>query len=141
MEDHRPNVTDSGRQDTIEASFNADAYAEAQGFALGDITDESVEVSMVVRDDHLNFHDVLHGGALFSLADCAFSLASNAHGDTAMAIDTHLVLTAPVRLGDTLTATAVEMTRGRTLATYRVDVTRDDGRTAGLFTGTVFIRT
>jgi acyl-CoA thioesterase len=95
---------------------------------------------MVVRDDHLNFHDVLHGGALFSLADCAFSLASNAHGDTAMAIDTHLVLTAPAKLGDTLTATAVEMTRGRTLATYRVDVTRGDGRTAGLFTGTVFIR-
>jgi acyl-CoA thioesterase len=128
------------RETTIENSFNADSYAEAQGFRLGVITGESVSVSMVVRDDHLNFHDVLHGGALFSLADCAFSLASNAHGDTAMAIDTHLVLTAPARLGDTLTATAIEMTRGRTLATYRVDVTRDDGRTAGLFTGTVVIR-
>ena len=128
------------RQSTIEAAFSSDAYAEAQGFELGDVTDDSVVVSMVVREDHLNFHGVLHGGALFSLADCAFSLASNAHGDTAMAIDTHLVLTAPARLGDTLTATAEEMTRGRTLATYRVDVTRDDGRTAGLFTGTVFIR-
>ena len=30
-------------------------------------------------------------------------------------------------------------TRGRTLATYRVDVTRQDGRTVALFTGTVFI--
>ncbi len=128
------------RQNTIESAFDSDAYAKAQGFRLGRITDESVAVSMVVRDDHLNFHDVLHGGALFSLADCAFSLASNAHGDTAMAIDTHLALTAPARLGDVLTATAVEMTRGRTLATYRVDITRDDGRTAGLFTGTVFIR-
>ena len=95
---------------------------------------------MVVRADHLNFHEVLHGGALFSLADCAFSLASNAHGDTAMAIDTHLALTAPVGLGDMLTATAVELTRGRSLATYRVDVIRDDNRTVGLFTGTVFIR-
>ena len=128
------------RQSTIEAAFSSDAYAEAQGFELSDVTDDSVVVSMVVHEDHLNFHGVLHGGALFSLADCAFSLASNAHGDTAMAIDTHLVLTAPARLGDTLTATAEEMTRGRTLATYRVDVTRDDGRTAGLFTGTVFIR-
>jgi acyl-CoA thioesterase len=133
-------MTMTERQSTIEAAFSSDAYAEAQGFALGDVTDDSVVVSMVVREDHLNFHGVLHGGALFSLADCAFSLASNAHGDTAMAIDTHLVLTAPARLGDTLTATAEEMTRGRTLATYRVDVTRDDGRIAGLFTGTVFIR-
>jgi acyl-CoA thioesterase len=128
------------RQGTIENSFEADAYARVQGFALGDITEESVAVSMVVRNDHLNFHGVLHGGALFSLADCAFSLASNAHGDTAMAIDTHLALTAPSRLNDTLIATAVEVIRGRTLATYRVDVIRDDGRTVGLFTGTVFIQ-
>jgi len=127
------------RRTAIEAAFNRDPYAAAQGFSLGDITFETVSVSMAVREDHLNFHGVLHGGALFSLADCAFSLASNAHGDTAMAIDTHLALTAPSKLGDTLTATAVEATRGRTLATYRVDVTRDDGRTVGLFTGTVFV--
>jgi acyl-CoA thioesterase len=133
-------VTSHGRQAVIRKSFDADPYAEAQGFALGGITEESVAVTMVVRGEHLNFHEVLHGGALFSLADCAFSLASNAHGDTAMAIDTHLVLTAPARLGDMLTATAVELTRGRTLATYRVDVIRDDDRTVGLFTGTVFIR-
>jgi acyl-CoA thioesterase len=124
----------------VRNAFESDAYAAAQGFTLGDITEETVEVSMSVREDHLNFHGVLHGGALFSLADCAFSLASNAHGDTAMAIDTHLALTAPSRLADTLTATATEITRGRSLATYRVEVTRDDGRTVGLFTGTVFIQ-
>ena len=133
-------MTVEERQDAIETSFDSDPYASAQGFTLGEVTGESVAVSMVVRNDQLNFHEVLHGGALFSLADCAFSLASNAHGDTAMAIDTHLALTAPAKLGDTLTATATEMTRGRTLATYRVDVTRQDGRTAGLFTGTVFIK-
>ena len=133
-------MTAADRKSTIEAAFDTDAYAQAQGFSLGEIAGDSVAVSMVVREDHLNFHGVLHGGALFSLADCAFSLASNAHGDPAVAIDTHLVLTAPVRLGDTLRASAVETTRGRTLATYRVDVTREDGRTAGLFTGTVFIR-
>jgi len=128
------------RAEIIRKAFDSDAYAAAQGFSLGEITEESVEVSVVVREDHLNFRGVLHGGALFSLADCAFSLASNAHGDSAMAIDTHLALTAPSRLGNTVTATATEITRGRTLATYRVDVVRDDGRTAGLFTGTVFIR-
>lgn len=133
-------MTSHGRQQAIQTSFAADAYVKAQGFALAGITDETVSVTMVVREDHLNFHEVLHGGALFSLADCAFSLASNAHGDTAMAIDTHLALTAPAKLGDTLTATAVEFTRGRTLATYRVDVIRDDDRTVGLFTGTVFFR-
>jgi acyl-CoA thioesterase len=140
MEDDWCEVTDANRQATIQASFGNDPYAAAQGFTLGPITDESVAVSMEIRDDHLNFHGVTHGGALFSLADCAFSLASNAHGDVAMAIDTHLVLTSGSERGNTLTATAVEVTRGRTLATYRVDVTRNDGRVVALFTGTVFIR-
>jgi uncharacterized protein (TIGR00369 family) len=76
---------------------------------------------------------------VFSLADCAFSLASNNGGDRAVAIDTHLVLTAATRPGDRLRASVTETSRGRTLGTYRVDVTRDDGRTAALFTGTVHI--
>jgi acyl-CoA thioesterase len=76
---------------------------------------------MPVAADHQNFYDVTHGGAVFSVADCAFSLASNAHGDT-------------------LTAEAEEITRGRSLATYRVTIRRSDDRVCGLFTGTVFVR-
>ncbi len=129
----------NSRDGTVADAFARDPYAAAQGFVLGDITHDTVSVSMTVRDDHLNFLSTLHGGALFSLADCAFSLASNAAGRTAVAIDTHLALTAPTRLGDTLTATAVEVSLGKQLATYRVDVRRSDGRTVGLFTGTVFL--
>ncbi len=94
---------------------------------------------MPVRADHLNFLGVGHGGMVFSLADCAFSLASNAAGDRAVAIDTHLVLTGGTKEGDVLEARIVESSRGRTLGTYRADVTRQDGRTVGLFTGTVHI--
>ena len=128
------------RQDTIRTAFAADPYARAQGFELVDITADTIVVSMSVREDQVNFLGGTHGGVLFSLADCAFSLASNAHGDPAVAIDTHLAITAPSDIGDVLTATVREMTRGRSLATYRVDVTRSDGRIAGLFTGTVFVR-
>ena len=128
------------RHDTIRAAFATDPYARAQGFELVDITDKTIVVSMSVREDQVNFLGGTHGGVLFSLADCAFSLASNAHGDPAVAIDTHLAITASSDVGDVLTATVREMTRGRSLATYRVDVTRSDGRIAALFTGTVFVR-
>lgn len=128
------------RTSKITESFDADPYAASQGMRLGEIRDNSLTVSMVVRDDHVNFLGGTHGGVLFSLADCAFALASNAYPEDAVAIDTHLAITAPTDVGDTLTATAVEQTRGRTLATYRVDITRDDGRTVALFTGTVFIK-
>jgi acyl-CoA thioesterase len=130
----------SSRADIVRASFSSDPYANAQGFELVAVNDDTIVVSLTVRTDQVNFHGGTHGGVLFSLADCAFSLASNAHGDPAVAIDTHLAITAGSEVGETLTATAHEMTRGRSLATYRVDVVRSDGRTAALFTGTVFVK-
>ncbi len=115
-----------------------DPYAASQGFELADVTDETVTVRMVVRTDQVNFLGGTHGGVLHSLADCAFSLASNAHEEDAVAIDTHLAITAPSDVGEELTAVAREVTLGRSLATYRVDVSRSDGRTVALFTGTVY---
>ncbi len=128
------------RATKIAESFAADPYAASQGMVLREVAEPSVTVTMVVREDHVNFLGGTHGGVVFSIADCAFALASNAYPEDAVAIDTHLAITAPTDIGDTLTATAFEQTRGRSLATYRVDVTRDDGRTVALFTGTVFIK-
>ena len=108
------------------------------GIVLVAADPERVVVAMPVTADHENFLGATHGGAIFSVADCALSLASNASA-TAVAIDAHLALTAATHRGDTLTATAEPVTRGRTIATYRIIVTRDDGRTCGLFTGTVAI--
>lgn len=125
------------RDDRIRELFERDRYAAKLGMEL--VSTEPVVVRMPITPEHENFYDVTHGGAMFSLADCAFALASNAHGDRAVAIDTHLALTAGTAAGDVLTATAEEMTRGRTLATYRIVLTRSDGRTAGLFTGTVHV--
>jgi acyl-CoA thioesterase len=124
---------------TVEAMLHDDRYARLIGIELLSVTDDEIAIEMEVKPEHLNFLEVGHGGMVFSLADCAFSLASNAAGERAVAIDTHLVLTAPARLGDRLRATVTEASRGRTLGTYRVDVTRQDGRKVGLFTGTVHI--
>lgn len=130
----------TSRTERIRNAFDSDPYAASQGYVLGAVTDESVTVSMTVRSDQVNFLGGTHGGVVFSIADCAFALASNAYPEDAVAIDTHLVITGGTTTGATLTATASELTRGRSLATYRVDVARDDGRIVGAFTGTVFIK-
>ena len=130
-------VTDEAAH--VRRLFDADRYAAKLGMELIDPDPARVTVAMPVTAEHENFYDVTHGGAMFSLADCAFALASNSHGDRAVAIDTHLALTSGTSAGDTLTAVAEEMTRGRTLATYRITVTRGDGRICGLFTGMVHV--
>ncbi|HJS72595.1 MAG TPA: hotdog fold thioesterase [Acidimicrobiia bacterium] len=117
----------------------ADAYASGFGIELAQVTDDEIVIAMNVGEAHTNFLGVGHGGMVFSLADCAFSLASNSTGDPAVAIDTHLVLTAPTKPGDRLEARVHEVSRGHTLGTYRAEVTRTDGRTVALFTGTVYL--
>ncbi len=123
----------------VRELFGRDRYAAMLGMRLVSDDPAHIVVEMPLTLDHENFYDVTHGGAMFSLADCAFALASNAQGHRAVAIDTHLVLTAGTRHGDVLTAAAEEATRGRTLGTYRITITRGDGRVSGLFTGTVHI--
>lgn len=126
-------------EERVADLLTKDAYARKLGVELVSVTDDEIVVALEMRADHLNFLGVGHGGVIFSLADCAFSLASNSAGARAVAIDTHLVLTAEAREGDRLQTRVREVSRGRTLGTYRAEVTREDGRVAGLFTGTVFI--
>ena len=126
-------------RDRVGGLLENDQYANALGVELVDVVDSRITVGLTITPDHLNFLEVGHGGVVFSLADCAFSLASNNAGDRAVAIDTHLVLTAATREGDRLEAHVEETSRGRTLGSYRAEVVRQDGRTVGLFTGTVHI--
>ena len=123
----------------VERSLAGDTYAQALGVELVSVTDTEIVVALEVRPDHVNSLGLGHGGMLFSLADAALSLASNASGDRAVAVDTHLVFTAPARVGDRVEASVTEASRGKTLGTYRVVLTRGDGRPVGLFTGTVHI--
>ncbi|HMA07602.1 MAG TPA: hotdog fold thioesterase, partial [Ramlibacter sp.] len=80
-----------------------------------------------------------HGGVTFALADTAFGLASNSHGRVAAGIDAHITYQQAASEGDTLTARAVEVSRSKKLAVYRVDVTRGDGTAVSSFTGTVYV--
>jgi acyl-CoA thioesterase len=98
-------------------------------------------VAITVREDHLNFNGTCHGGVIFALADTAFGLASNSHGVIAAGIDAHITYQVAAKPGDTLTATAVEISRSRKLAVYRVDVSRGDGAAVSSFTGTVYVTT
>ena len=117
-----------------------DAFMRTCDVALVDVGPGHATLRMRVAREHLNFLGSCHGGALFSLADGAFGLASNSHGPISAAIDAHIAFHVAVREGDVLTARASEVSRSRRVATYRVDVERDDGVRVASFTGTVFRR-
>lgn len=117
----------------------ADPLAQLLGLSCSSGSEGTATVSLRVGGQHLNFNGSCHGGVIFALADTAFGLASNSRGVLAAGIDAHITYQRAVRVGEVLTASANEVSRSRRLATYRVDVTNDSGRSVSSFTGTVFL--
>ena len=117
--------------------FKKDQLAAALGIELVDFSAGSATVRMTVREQHYNGVSMVHGGALFTLADFAFAVASNSHGTVAVAINAAISFIKPVTTG-TLTARAEEVSRGNRLATYLVRITDEHNAVIAQFQGTVF---
>jgi acyl-CoA thioesterase len=116
-----------------------DRFSAALGVELVEAGPGRAVLAMTVARRHLNCYGSAHGGALFALADTAFGMASNTHDVVAVGIDAHMAFAVAVEAGDRLTARAREITRGRRMAVYRVDIERQDGTPVAVFTGTVYI--
>ena len=92
----------------------ADAASAALGMRLVELGPGEARVSMVVRPDMVNGHDLCHGGLVASLADSAFALACNSRGPVTVAAGFEVDFLEPARSGQVLDAHAREVAlRGR----------------------------
>ena len=117
----------------------SDPFVSSLGIRCVDAGPGHAAMALDVGNAHINFNGKCHGGAIFTLADTAFGIASNSHGMIAVGIDAHITYHVAVDAGDTLTARAIEVSRTRRIAVYRIDVTRRDGTLVAGFTGTVYV--
>ena len=81
--------------------------------------------------------NIVHGGAIFTLADLVFAAASNSHGNVAVAINVTISYL-KAAAGGTLTAEAREVSRNRKLATYSIRIRDDSGDLVASFQGMVY---
>lgn len=120
--------------------FSADAFAKDTGIEMLEVSSGRAKVKMKISDKHKNSHGTVHGGAIFTLADCAFALASNSHGIPAAAINATISYMKSSTSG-TLYAEACEFSKNPKLATYNVSVTNESGEKIALFQGMVYRKT
>jgi len=114
-----------------------DLFARHCGIELIDVGPGWAKVKMAIQDWHFNGARTVHGGAIFTLADFAFAVASNSHGQLAMGINTSTSFLKAAR-GGTLFAEAEEMSLSKQLGSYQIRVTDDQEQLIALFQGTVF---
>lgn len=114
-----------------------DLFARHTGIELVDVGPGRAQVSMKIEPFHFNAAGTVHGGAIFTLADFAFAVASNSHGTLAMGINTSVSFVKAALKG-TLYAEATEQSSGPKLASYSVMVTDDAGDVVAVFQGMVY---
>ncbi len=122
-----------------QRQFDKDRFAKHNGISLVEASPGFAKASMEVQYFHLNSVGVIHGGALFTLADFTFAVASNAHGRVALAIDASISFFKALQSG-VLTATAREISLNNRLGTYLIDVSNENEELIANFRGTVYRR-
>ena len=119
--------------------FDKDGFAKSLGIRLIEASPGYAAAQMEVEVRHLNSVGTLHGGAIFTLADFVFAVASNAHGKIAMAINAEISYFKAIHSG-TITARAREISLHAKLGTYLVDIYNESGDLIANFKGTAYRR-
>ena len=123
--------------DKIREFFKKDRFAAHNDITLLEISPGYAKAELIISDKHLNGVDITHGGAIFTLADLAFAVASNSHGSVAVGVSASISYLKATNRG-ILTAEAREVALNSKLATYRVEVYDNRNDMVAIFLGTVY---
>jgi len=112
-----------------------DPFAERMGVELLEVDEGRAVARMEITDSHCNFLGMVHGGAIFSLADIAFGAAANSWGTRSMAI--HITIDYLAAPGDTpyLQAEVHKTGRAGRACHYGMQVTDDSGEVIAVLSG------
>jgi len=118
-----------------EAMWEDDHASQAMGMKVLSVGPGTSTVSMTVRQDMLNGHDICHGGLMTMLADTAFAFACNAYNEVTVAAGFDVNLISSARKGDLLTAVCVELSKSGRTGVYDVSVRNQHGEAVVAFRG------
>ena len=121
----------------LKQFLNDDKFALHAGIELLEVKSGTAKVRMEVKPFHINGVGLVHGGALFTLADFAFAAAANSHEEVAVAINASISYLKGVKAG-TLYAEAEEISNSRKISVYSIRVTDDAGQLIAMFQGMAY---
>lgn len=118
-----------------EGMLRNDRVAKALGLCVPAVGPGSATVTMTVREDMLNGHDLCHGGLIATLADTAFAYGCNSYDELTVASGFSIDIVAPARQGDMLSARCEQVSRSGRTGVYDIVVTNQRGECVAVFRG------
>lgn len=128
----------SVHKDVVDHMMANDLFSQWLGISVIDIKEGYSKIKMTVRPEMINGFGTVHGGIAFSLADSAFAFACNNRNNISVALDTSINFLKAVKVGDELTAEAIELHNGRSTGLYQVIIQNQNNETVAVFKGTCF---
>ncbi len=120
---------------TINDFFLGDRFARFIGVELLEAGKGYARARMEIQEIHLNGGNVCQGGALFTLADFAFAVATNSHGKLTFSITSNINIFKSESHGF-LYAEARETFDHKRLSNCNVEITNEAGELIATFNGT-----
>ena len=117
--------------------LNDDKFALHAGIELLEVKSGTAKVRMEVKPFHINGVGLVHGGALFTLADFAFAVAANSHEEVAVAINASISYLKGVKAG-TLYAEAEEISNSRKISVYSIKIIDEHNQLIATFQGMAY---
>ena len=110
-------------------------FSQALGMRIVAADVDTAVVEMAVTPAHVNGHGIAHGGAIFSLADTAFTHACNSDNVVTVAQQCQVHFIRPGQQGDILRAHATRRGGGGRTGIYDISITNQDEKLIAEFRG------
>ena len=122
--------------ETARERFSGDRFAsEALGAVIDALDENGAVCSVALEERHLNGVGEIMGGAIFTLADFAFAVATNSAEETTVTQTSQITYLGRPK-GKRLIAASKKVRSGRSICVYTVDVKDELGSAVALVTVT-----
>lgn len=112
--------------DMVRERFSHDRFATVNGAVIEEIAEGYAKCSMRISDDHKNALGAVMGGAIFTLADFTFAVATNWQEQPVVSLDASITFLGKAK-GSMLIAEAKKIRAGRRTCCYVVEITDELG--------------
>ena len=102
----------------IKEKFKNDEFAKNFGVVLDELSKDKVKMHMELTPEMNNFHGRPHGGAIYGLADAAFSVIGNNQNNISVALDCNIYYHASPNPGKMLYVEGERIKQTRKIGTY-----------------------
>ena len=123
----------------VQDRFANDRFATDNGAVIEEIGEGYARCTMELDEHHYNAVGGVMGGAIFTLADFAFAIASNWNKSTCVSLTSQITYLGRAK-GTKLLAEANKVKEGRTTSYYLVEVKDDLGNLVAHVTSSGFSR-